>query len=71
MKYKLKNITIDTISMNQRLSQISFATGGIYRPAISQNLIKMFLTLFSLSTKTRKYFNFNQIQINKDDKTSI
>lgn len=35
MKYKLKNITIDTISMNQRLSQISFATGGIYRPAIS------------------------------------
>jgi hypothetical protein len=33
MKYKLKNIIIDTIGNNKRLMQISFATGGIYRQA--------------------------------------
>jgi hypothetical protein len=33
MKYKLKSIIIDTLGSHKRLSQISFATGGINRPS--------------------------------------
>lgn len=34
MKFKLKNVIIDTIGHNKRLQQISFATGGINKSPI-------------------------------------
>ncbi len=66
MKFKLKNIVIDTIGINRRLQQISFATGGINKsPAYHPNIIKLFLTIYSLSTETRKKFNI--LYLSKDD----
>lgn len=59
MKFKKKGIVIDTLGINKRLQQISYVTQGIHRVPSTENITKLFLTTFSLSTNVRKKFNFS------------
>lgn len=68
MKFKLKNVVIDTFGQNKRLQQISFATGGISRSSSENlNIIRLFSTVYGLSTECRKKFNFLTLAQEKTD----
>ena len=56
LDYKRHNIIIDTAGKEDILSQVSHTTGGISKKVNAGNLIKTFLTDFSMASETRKYF---------------
>ena len=56
LEYKRHNILIDTAGTTEALSQVSHTTGGISKKVNKSNLVRTFLTDFSKSTDTRKYF---------------
>ena len=60
MEYKRKSIIIDTIGSNQQLLQISYVTGGISKNVSETEMMKTFLEIFSLGSKTRKLWKSEQ-----------
>lgn len=56
MDYKRKFIIIDTLGSSEQLYQISYVTGGINKNVSGSEMIKTFLTTFSLKSKNRKLF---------------
>lgn len=56
LEYKRRNIVIDTAGNKETLSQVSHTTGGISKTVTPHNIVKQFLTYFSMACDTRKYF---------------
>lgn len=56
LECKRKNVIIDTVGIQLKLSQISYTTGGISRKATLNNIIKEFLVYLSMSREVRTYF---------------
>lgn len=56
LEYKRRKLLIDTAGSQDLLSQVSHTTGGISKIINSQNVVKHFLTSFSMSSSIRKYF---------------
>ena len=56
LEYKRRKILIDTAGMSDVLSQVSHTTGGISRIVAPANIIKTFLTDFSMPTAIRRFY---------------
>lgn len=56
LEYKRRKVLIDTAGTQDLLSQVSHTTGGVAKVVTPQNIIKHFLTFFSMSSAIRKYF---------------
>lgn len=56
LEYKRKEIMIDVVGNNAVLNQISYTTGGIAKEVKEEDMIRQFLTVFSMSKEIRKLF---------------
>lgn len=51
---------IDVVGNNIVLNQISYTTGGIAKEVKEDEMIKQFLTIFSMSKSTRSIFQLEE-----------
>lgn len=60
LEYKRKNIMIDVVGNSIVLNQVSYTTGGIAKDVKEEDMIRQFLTVFSMSRATRSLFQLEE-----------
>ena len=62
LEYKRRQVMIDTVGRTLHLNQVSYTTGGIAKEVDEHNIITQFLTVFSMSSNLRGWFNLQENQ---------